>query len=125
MKRFSEKAQAGTLARWLSTAAGEAVFWIMPLARILMCGLLFLLLAGTAPSLGYHALLQAYFYIWLLWAVATGVAAIAGQRMNANQDPGISWIAPFGIGHAMQASRAGTLDAALSIFHMLPPRGSM
>jgi signal transduction histidine kinase len=66
--------------RRLGIIAGQAVFWIMPLARLLMCGLVYLWVSSAYPSgAGYHGLAQGLFYVWFGWSAVTTVAALGGQ----------------------------------------------
>lgn len=71
-----------SLARWLSTTAGQAVFWLMPLARMLMCGLFFASIAAVAPHADHLLTLQTMFYCWLGWTALTTVGALAGQPLQ-------------------------------------------
>jgi signal transduction histidine kinase len=71
-----------SLGRWLSTSAGQAVFWIMPLARILMCALVFFSVP-SAPQASLHLMvLQALFYCWFMWTAVTTLGAVAGQPLQ-------------------------------------------
>jgi signal transduction histidine kinase len=82
MKTIPVLIKPNSLGRWLSTAAGQAVFWTMPLARILMCGLWFSLL----PAAGFNAVSQSpllgVLYIWIAWTAATTATAFAGQPLQ-------------------------------------------
>ncbi len=49
-----------SLGRWLSASAGQAVFWAMPLARMLMCGLLYLSIPSAAQGSAHLAILQRF-----------------------------------------------------------------
>jgi signal transduction histidine kinase len=82
MKRASAPLEPNSLGRWLSTSAGQAVFWIMPLARILMCGLWFVLLPTATQSAVYQPALYGALYLWIAWTAATTAAAIAGQPLQ-------------------------------------------
>jgi signal transduction histidine kinase len=82
MKRIAVDANENSLGRWLSTASGRTVFWTMPLARILMGGLLFSILSSVEPRLPSHAPLQLLFYIWVSWTAATTAGAVAGQPLQ-------------------------------------------
>jgi signal transduction histidine kinase len=73
---------SSSLGRWLSTAAGQAVFWAMPLARILMCGLLYFSIPSVAQGSAHLAILQTLFYCWLAWTAATTFGAFAGQPLQ-------------------------------------------
>jgi signal transduction histidine kinase len=82
MKTISVQTSPNALTRWLSTASGQAVFWIMPFVRILMCGLWFLLLPATGQSAVYDPGLYGGLYIWIAWTVATSAASVAGQPLQ-------------------------------------------
>jgi signal transduction histidine kinase len=71
-----------SLGRWLSSAAGRAVFWMMPLARILMCALVFLSLPSADQGSVHALLLQSLLYCWLGWTAATSAGALAGQPLQ-------------------------------------------
>ena len=71
-----------SLGRWLSTAAGQAAFWAMLLARILMCGLVFVSISSAAQGSVHLAVLQTLFYGLLAWTAATTVGALAGQPLQ-------------------------------------------
>ena len=71
-----------SLARWLSSVSGRAVFWMMPLARILMCTLVFLSLPSAYQGSIHALLLQSLLYCWLGWTVATSVGALTGQPLQ-------------------------------------------
>jgi signal transduction histidine kinase len=68
-----------SLGRWLSSASGRVMFWAMPLARILMCALVFLSLPSAEQGSVHAWLLHSLFYCWLGWMAATSVGALTGQ----------------------------------------------
>jgi signal transduction histidine kinase len=82
MKRIAVETRDNSFSRWLSTAAGQAVFWTMPLARMLMCGLLFVSLSSATQGSNQTQVLQVLFYAWLVWTGATAVGALAGQPLQ-------------------------------------------
>jgi signal transduction histidine kinase len=71
-----------SFSHWLSTAAGRTVFWMVPLARILMCGLVFSILSAVELRSPFHAPLQMLFYAWISWTAATTAGAVAGQPLQ-------------------------------------------
>jgi signal transduction histidine kinase len=71
-----------SLGRWLSTSSGRAVFWMMPLARLLMCALVFLSLPSVDKGSAHALLLQSSLYCWLGWTAATVAGALAGQPIQ-------------------------------------------
>lgn len=83
-----------SLGRWLSSVAGRAVFWMMPLARLLMCALVFLSLPSTAQGSVHATILQSLLYCWLGWATATSIGALSGQPLQL----GISRLVVWGDG---------------------------
>jgi signal transduction histidine kinase len=74
--------RVNSLARWLSTVAGQAVFWTMPLSRMLMCGLLYLSIPLAEQSSLYFLIVQTLLYGWLGWTAITTAAAFAGQPLQ-------------------------------------------
>lgn len=64
----------------LGIIAGQAVFWTMPVARLLMCGLIFLWVnsAHSAAS-GYPFFDRIFLGTWLVWSLLTTAAAIGGK----------------------------------------------
>ncbi len=73
---------AGNLAKLLRNIAGPAVFWIMPLARLMMCALIFLAIAGGGEREFYPTVSVILAYSWIGWAVTTFAAAVAGQPVH-------------------------------------------
>jgi signal transduction histidine kinase len=71
-----------SLGRWLSSAAGRSVFWMMPLARTLMCALVFLSLPSADQGSVHALLLQSLLYCWLGWTASTSIGALAGQPLQ-------------------------------------------
>lgn len=55
---------------------------MMPLARILMCALVFFSLPSPDKSATYPLLLQFLLYCWLGWTTATAAAGLAGQPLQ-------------------------------------------
>lgn len=52
----------------------------MPVARLLMCGLVYIWVSSAYPiGAGYNALVHSLLYIWCAWSAVTTVAAIGGQ----------------------------------------------
>ena len=63
--------------------AGQAVFWIMTLARLLMCGLVYLWVSSAYPAGSTHAsLARTFFFVWMFWSAVTGAAALAGKPVR-------------------------------------------
>lgn len=75
-------ANDGNLGRWLSTAAGQVVFWTLPVARALMCVLFFLAIPFSAPGSSLQYFLYCGFYLWIGWTAVTVVGAFAGQPLQ-------------------------------------------
>ncbi len=66
--------------RRLGIIAGQAVFWSMPLARILMCGLVYLWVNSAYPTgSAYSAVARNFLACWLGWTVFTTIAAVTGK----------------------------------------------
>jgi signal transduction histidine kinase len=60
--------------------AGQAVFWVMPLTRLLMCALVYLWTqTAYADGTAYSGLARLFLLAWIGWSVVTTVAALVGQ----------------------------------------------
>lgn len=60
--------------------AGQAVFWMMPLARLLMCGLVYLWVSSAYPTGStYSSYARTFLLVWTLWSATTSAAALAGK----------------------------------------------
>ncbi len=60
--------------------AGQMVFWIMPVARMLMCGLVYLWVLSAYPAgSAYADFAWTFLIMWTGWATVTTAAALAGQ----------------------------------------------
>ena len=60
--------------------AGQVVFWAMPLARLLMCGLVYIWVNSAYPTGSpYSTYAWTFFVAWTVWTAITAAAALAGK----------------------------------------------
>ena len=71
-----------SLGRWLSIMAGRVVFWMMPLARSLMCALFFFGLPHVEAQSTLYVVMLGLSYTWLGWTAATTFGAFTGQPLQ-------------------------------------------
>ena len=57
----------------------EYILWAWPIARILLCIVIFLVLPPSSANLYFTTSLQPHFYAWLGWTVAATLLTIGGQ----------------------------------------------
>ncbi len=63
--------------------AGQAVFWIMMVARLLMCGLVYLWASSSYPAgSAYASFARSFFLVWTFWGAVTAAAALAGKPVR-------------------------------------------
>ncbi len=63
--------------------AGQAVFWIMMVARLLMCGLVFLWASSSYPAgSAYASFARSFLLVWTFWGAVTAAAALAGKPVR-------------------------------------------
>jgi signal transduction histidine kinase len=75
--------QADNGLRRYGIIAGQAVFWIMTIARLLMCGLVYLWASSAYPvGATYTSLARTIFLIWTFWSAVTAAAALAGKPIR-------------------------------------------
>jgi signal transduction histidine kinase len=80
MKRIAVQGQQDGRGRLFSIIAGQAVFWIMPFARLLMSALVFAWVSSVNPTgNSFASFVPLFLYAWLGWTAATTFAALAGQ----------------------------------------------
>ena len=58
------------------------ILWAWPVARLLMCGLSYLILSITSPDLTFAKSLQFQFFAWFAWTAATTLLTVAGQPLQ-------------------------------------------
>ena len=72
--------QSHTALKRYSIIAGQVVFWIMPIARLCMCGLVYFWVFAAYPKDTDDAnLAQIFLFVWVGWSLITIVAAFAGE----------------------------------------------
>ncbi|HEV7233506.1 MAG TPA: hypothetical protein VGN36_04620 [Sphingorhabdus sp.] len=75
--------QAERRGKWFGIIAGQAVFWMMPLVRLLMCGLVYIWITSINPGGSRFGLYPTlFFYAWLGWTAATVAGALAQQPLQ-------------------------------------------
>jgi signal transduction histidine kinase len=63
--------------------AGQGVFWIMTIARLLVCGLVYLWAGSAYPAGSTHAsLARTFLLIWIFWSAVTVAAALVGKPVR-------------------------------------------
>jgi signal transduction histidine kinase len=63
--------------------AGQAVFWIMMVARLLMCGLVYLWASSSYPAGSiYASFARGFLLVWTFWSAVTAAAAFAGKPVR-------------------------------------------
>lgn len=67
---------------WLNRVPNKVILWTWPLARILMCGLTYLLFSMAARDSVFAKPLQLHFFAWFGWTVATTFFAVAGPMLQ-------------------------------------------
>ncbi len=70
------ESQSDERLRRFGIIAGQAVFCAMPLARLLMCVMVYLWTEAAYP---YSALARMFLLSWIVWSVITMIAALVGQ----------------------------------------------
>jgi signal transduction histidine kinase len=68
--------------RWLSTSSGQILFWMMPLARMMMSGLVLAILLSVEQRAPFYGSLLMLFYVWIGWTAVTTVGAVVGQPLQ-------------------------------------------
>lgn len=63
--------------------AGQAVFWIMTVARLLMCGLIYFWANWAYPAGSTDAsFARTFLLVWIFWSAVTVAAALAGNPVR-------------------------------------------